>query len=275
MSTAALPARPALTPPTRAAGPIATTLAIARRTVVQFLRTPELLITTTVQGVIFLLMFRYVLGGAISAGDVAYVDFLVPGFVVSGMLFSASGGSVGVAEDAAGGFYDRLRSLPIPRWSVLTGRALADTALITWAALVTAAVGFAIGFRPDGGPLALLAALGLVVLLAFSLTWLFLLLGLLAGSAQAAQGMGLLVIPFSFVSSAFVPVDSMPGWLEAFARHQPITVACDAVRGLTLGDGAAAVVDRATSTSVLLTLGWCVVLVAVFAPLALRRYRRG
>src|SRR5207249_2931742 len=131
-------------------------------------------------------------------------------------------------------FFDRLRSLPIPRTSVLAGRSLADTALVAWGAAITTAIGFAVGFRVSTGWLSALAAFGLVVVFGFAFTWLFITIGLYAGNAQAAQGMSLLVFPLSFVSSAYVPVDSMPGWLQAFAEHQPLTVMVDAVRSLTL-----------------------------------------
>jgi ABC-2 type transport system permease protein len=265
----------ALIAPTTTAGPVTTALAVARRTVRKFLRTPQLVVVGTIQGVMFLLIFRYVFGGAIGAGGLDYVEFLVPGFVVTGVLFSGTGAAAGVAEDMEQGFFDRLRSLPIPRTSVLTGRSLADTALVIWGAAITTAIGFAVGFRVGTGWVSALAAFGLVVVFGFAFTWLFITIGLYAGSAQAAQGLSLLVFPLSFVSSAYVPVDSMPGWMQGFAEHQPLTVMVDAVRALTLGDTATAVLGHSTAYYVVASLLWSAGLVAVFAPIAVFRYRRG
>src|SRR6266511_4316834 len=215
------------------------TLGIAKRTLLKFLRTPQLVVLGTIQGAMFLLIFCYVFGGAIGAGGLNYVDFLVLGFITTGILFSGMGAATGVAEDLEQGFDDRLRSLPIPRSAVLAGRALADTAMQVWGLLITTAIGFAVGFRIHGGVVDALAAFGLLVVLGFAFEWLFITLGLFAGNAQAAQGMALLVFPLTFVSSAYVPVESMPGWLQAVAEHQPITVMVDAVRALTQGPVAA------------------------------------
>ena len=170
-------------------------LAVARRTLRKFFRTPQLVVVGTVQGAMFLLIWRYVFGGAILAVDVPYVDFLVPGFVTSVMLFAGASTAAGVAEDLEQGFIDRLRSLPIPRMGVLAGRALADTTMLVWTLAVTTAVGFSVGFRLHGSLGAGLAAFGLCILFAFTFTCLFVTLGLFAGSAQAAQGMSLLVFP--------------------------------------------------------------------------------
>jgi len=238
------------------------------------MRTPQLLVVATVQGAMFLLIFRYVFGGAIGDTDgMSYVDFLIPGFVVTGVLFSGMGASAGVAEDLQHGVVDRLRSLPIPRSSVAAGRALAETALVVWGTLVTTAIGFAVGFRPAGSTGDSLIALGLCVVFGFAFTWLFILIGLVAGSAQAAQGMSLLVFPLTFVSSAYVPVDSMPGWLQWFAEHQPITAMVDAVRAWVVADPVATFGESAGSLTVKALL-WSAGLVAVFAPLAITRYRR-
>ena len=171
----------------------------------------------------------------------------MPGFVVSGLIFTAGGSAVAVAEDAASGLYDRLRSLPIPGVAVLAGRALADAALMCFVALVTLLVGVAVGFRFGGGAAGALAAIGLVAVCSLAFAWVFVWLGLVSGSAQAAQGLGILGVPFSFLSSAFVPVDSMPAVLEAFADHQPLTFMVDAVRGLLLGDAATATFEHGLS----------------------------
>jgi ABC-2 type transport system permease protein len=265
-----------IAPPVRPSASLATsTLGIAKRTLLKFLRTPQLVVLGTIQGAMFLLIFRYVFGGAIGAGGLNYVDFLVPGFITTGILFSGIGAATGVAEDLEQGFVDRLRSLPIPRSAVLAGRALADTAMQVWGLIITSAIGFAVGFRIHGGVLDALAAFGLLLALGFAFEWLFITLGLFAGNAQAAQGMALLVFPLTFVSSAYVPVQSMPGWLQAIAEHQPITVMVDAVRALTQGPAAEALLGHSAGFYVVRSLLWAAVIVAVFVPVAVARYRRG
>jgi ABC transporter DrrB family efflux protein len=259
----------------RTAGPVTTARQVALRTVRQFARTPQLLVVNTIQGAMFLLIFRYVFGGAIESGPVPYVDFLVPGFVVTSVLFAGTGAAAGVAEDVEKGFFDRLRSLPVSRPALLAGRSLADTALLTWGLVVTTAVGFLVGFRIHGSVGQALAAFALCVVYGFAFTWLFVLIGLVAGNAQAAQGMSLLVFPLTFVSSAYVPVDSMPGWLQPVAEHQPLTIMTNAVRSLALGDPALAGLDHSIGHWVVLSLVWSAALVVVFAPLAVARYRRG
>jgi ABC-2 type transport system permease protein len=264
-----------VTPPRRTAGVVATAGQVALRTVRQFARTPQLLVVSTVQGAMFLLIFRYVFGGAINTGSIPYVDFLVPGFVVTSVLFSGTGAAAGVAEDVEHGFFDRLRSLPVSRTALLGGRSAADTALATWGLFVTTAIGFLVGFRLHGSLAQGLAAFGLCVVFAFTFTWLFICIGLTAGNAQAAQGMSLLVFPLTFVSSAYVPVDSMPGWMQPIAEHQPITAMVNAVRALCVGDPALIGLSGSIAHWVLLSLAWSVGLVLVFAPLAVARYRRG
>jgi ABC-2 type transport system permease protein len=259
----------------RPAGLTASTLGIARRGLLKFLRTPQLVVVGTVQSALFLLIFRYVFGGAIGAGGLDYVDFLVPGFITTGILFSGMGAAAGVAEDLEQGFVDRLRSLPIPRSAVLAGRALADTGLLVWSLAITSVVGFAVGFRLHGSVVDALAAFGLLLVFGFAFEWMFITLGLVAGSAQAAQGLALMVFPLTFVSSAYVPVESMPGWLQAFASHQPITVMVDAVRVLTQGQAAEALLGHGAGFYVVRAVAWSAAILVVFVPLAVARYRRG
>jgi ABC-2 type transport system permease protein len=252
------------------------TAQIAKRALLRYLRTPQLIVLGTIQGAMFLLIFRYVFGGAIPIrGGIPYVDFLVPGFITTGVLFSGMNAATGVAEDLQQGFVDRLRSLPVPRACFLTGRAVADTLWNTWGLVLTAAIGFAVGFRLHGSVADSLAALGLCVVFGFAFEWLFIMLGLIAGTPQAAQGMALLVFPFTFISSAYVPVKSMPGWLQAFASHQPITYMVDAVRALTEGPAAQALIGHSAGYLVIRSLLWAAGLVVVFVPLAALRYRRG
>ena len=262
--------------PTRPSATLATsTLGIAKRGLLKYLRTPQLVVLGTIQGALFLLIFRYVFGGAIGAGGLDYVDFLVPGFVTTSILFSGMGAAAGIAEDLQQGLVDRLRSLPIPRSAVLAGRALADTAVLVWGLAITSAVGFAVGFRLHGSLTDALVAFGLLVVFGFAFEWLFLTLGLFAGTPQSAQGLALLVFPLTFVSSAYVPVETMPGWMQGFAEHQPVTVMVDAVRVLTQGPAAEALLGHGAGWYVVRALAWSVAILAVFVPLAVARYRRG
>jgi ABC transporter DrrB family efflux protein len=265
----------ALPRPTRPAGLLTTTAGVARRTVLHTVRNPQVFVLGMVQGAMFLLIFRYVFGGAINNTGVRYVDFLVPGFVGTGVLFSGMTASIGAAEDLAQGLFDRLRSLPIPRIGIVAGRVVADTVLATIGLTVTTLVGFAMGFRTSAPFGSLLLAVALCIFAAFAFTWMFVLLGLLAGNPQAAQGMGLLVFPFTFVSSAFVPVESMPGWMQAFARNQPLTLIVNATRGFSLGDDAQRVLGHPAGYFAVRALFWCALFIVVFAPLAARRYQRG
>jgi ABC-type multidrug transport system permease subunit len=209
----------------------------------QFLRTPQLLLMPPILGALFLFIFRYIFGGAISTGtSVDYVDFLVSGFLVQTVLWTAMNIPAGVSEDSSSGVYDRLRSLPIPRSAVMAGRSLADTALNSWAITVTALLGVAVGFRSN---------------------------------AQAAQAMAtLIVVPLTFVSNAFVPVVSMPGWLQDVAANQPVSVIINAVRSLMLGGTDAAGVGHSTTYWVVLSLLWCAGIGAVFSGLAVARFAR-
>ncbi len=251
------------------------TVTVTRRSLLRFVRTPQLIVLATVQMALFFLIYRYMFGGAIHIAGMPYVDFLVPGFIATGVLFSGIGTATAMAEDLEHGFIDRLRSLPIPRAAVLAARAVADTVIFTWSTGFTAAIAFAVGFSLHGSAMQGLAAFGLVVLFSFALEWLFITMGLFAGSAQAAQGMGMIVFPFAFVSSAYVPVSSMPSWLQVFAKHQPLTYMVDAVRSLTLGPHAHALLGHPSSYFVIRALLWTAGILLVSLPLAVAKYRRG
>jgi ABC-2 type transport system permease protein len=262
----------AVTAPTQPPTALATAGAYASRTVKQFMRTPQLLVVGALTSTMFLLIFRYVFGGAIDTGSVEYVDFLIPALAAAAGLFAS--GATGVAEDADSGLFDRLRSLPVPRAAVLLGRSLADTALVTWSIVVTVVVGFAVGFRVGGDALDALAALGLCVVFAAAFSWLMIYLGLISGSAQAAQGISFSVFPLIFVSSAYVPVESMPGWLQPIAEHQPVTAMVGAVRALTLGGDTEALLGHTTSWFVVRALLWSLAIAGIFATLSTRRFAR-
>ncbi|MBS1848103.1 MAG: ABC transporter permease [Actinobacteria bacterium] len=262
-------------PIARGAGFSTTATCSARRTILQFFRTPQVLVMGTVQGAMFLVMFRYVFGGAIrTGGELSYVNFLVPGFLTTIVLWTGMSAASGVAEDAATGVHDRLRSLPIPRVAVVVGRALADTGLTTWGLFVTGILSFLIGFRPAGSVVHVAAGFVLIIVAGFAFSWVFILIGLVGGNAQAAQGLSMLVIPFSFISSANVPVQSMPGWLQPFAANQPVSVVINAVRSLMQGGPARVGIGHTTAYWVAAALIWCAVLVVVFAPLCARRFAR-
>jgi ABC-2 type transport system permease protein len=254
----------AIVRPARAPGAAGSALQVTRRVLLKYVRTPGLSIMSIVQSGMFLFSFRYVFGGAIHAGPVSYVDYLVPAYVATIVLFTGGGIAVAVAEDRAAGFTDRLLSLPVPRLSLVLGRTLADSTTNAWSILTTAALGFAFGFRLTGTPGDALAAFGLCLVYAVVFTVVFIVMGLFAPNAQAAQGMSLIAFVFAFISSAYVPAASMPGWLQPFSKYQPITPMVDAVRSLLAGSGG----------DVGLALAWSGLLLVVFTPIAMVRYRR-
>jgi ABC-2 type transport system permease protein len=270
-ASAATLERPAI----RSTGLTTSTLIVAKRTILKFVRTPQLVVLGTIQGAMFLLIFRYVFGGAIAAGNLRYVDFLVPGFVTTGILFGGMGSAVVVAEDMQQGLIDRLRSLPIPRSAVLTGRAVADTGVQIYSLIILSLISFGVGFRLHAPVSHALLAFALIVAFSVAFEWLFIFLGMMSGNPQAAQGTALLVFPFTFISSAYVPVSTMPGWMQAIAHHQPITPMVDAVRALTQGQSASALLGHSASHYVWESLIWSVGLTIMFGVLAVARYRKG
>jgi ABC-2 type transport system permease protein len=280
MTTTTTPATDVATEPevarTTGAGFVTAALQSAKRTILQFFRTPQLLLLGTIQGALFLFMFRYIFGGAINPGDgLDYVDFLVPGFLLTGILWLGMPAATGVAEDAATGVHDRMRSLPIPRSSVIVGRSLADAALTLWGIFVAGVLAFIVGFRLDASVFEV--ALALVVLLAaiYSFMWVFIAIGLTSKSAQAATGTAtLLIVPFAFVSAAYVPADSLPGWMQPVANNQPFTVFSNATRSLTLGGADGLGLGHGTAYWVALSLAWCAGILVVFASLAVYRFAR-
>lgn len=272
---ASTPDQSAATGTHRDTGLAKSTVTVARRALLRYVRTPQLIVLAIVQMSLFFLIYRYMFGGAIHVAGLPYVDYLVPGFLATGVLFSGMGTAAAMAEDLEQGFIDRLRSLPIPRAAVLTARAMADTALVAWNTAFTTAVAFAVGFSLHGSSIDGLAAFGLVIAFGFAFEWLFIAMGMFAGNAQAAQGMGMIVFPFAFVSSAYVPVSSMPSWLQAFANHQPLTYMVNAVRALTLGPHAHALLGHPSSYFVTRALIWALAIIAFSLPIAVARYQRG
>ena len=246
---------------------VADTLTIAGRNLRTIVRVPQLLVFSTIQPVMLVLLFRYALGGAISTPGVRYVDYLMPGIFAQTVCFGALGTGIGLAVDVQSGLVERFRSRPMARSAVLAGRIVSDLVRNVFVVALMFAVGFAVGFRVHTPLPAFLG--GLVVLLLFGcgLSAVFALLGLAVGNAESAQAAGFPVLaPLVFASSAFVPVRTMPGSLQVFAEHQPLSVAVDAVRALSLGGP--------TTGPVLGSLAWTAAIVGVFGPLAVRRYRR-
>jgi ABC transporter DrrB family efflux protein len=242
-------------------------LTIAWRNLLNIRRNPQLLVFATIQPVIFVLMFRYVFGGAIAVPGGSYVNFLMPGIFVQTVVFGSLTTGVGLAEDLQKGLIDRFRSLPMARSAVLVGRTLADLTRNVFVVILMCVVGVAVGWRPDGSAGEIIAGIGIVIAFSYSLCWLFAIVGLSVRDSETAQAVSFPILaPLVFASSAFVPVSSMPGWLQAFAEHQPVTFVVNAVRGLTLG-------HPSTHWTVGALL-WIVGIVAVCAPIAVNRYRR-
>ncbi|GAA3343905.1 ABC transporter permease [Amorphoplanes nipponensis] len=247
---------------------VADTVTVTGRNLRRLVRVPTLLAFATAQPVLFVLLFTYAWGGAVHPPGVdRYIDYALPGIWVLAIAFGASQTGVALADDLATGMIDRFRALPAARAAVLAGRVAADAVRNAFVLALMTAVASAIGFRFHAGAVAALAALGLALTVGVAFSWVFALLGLLVRDAEAAGIGGLLaVVPLVFTSSTFVPIATFPGWLEAFARVNPITVTVDALRVLCLGGPAAVPVGQA--------LAWLGGLLAVAVPAAVGRYRR-
>lgn len=255
------------------------TWVIAQRNLLRNVRLPQLLAFSAIQPIMFLLLFNYVFGGAIgnTIPDVAdgnYLNFLLPGLLVQISTFGAGQTAIGLTEDLSNGVIGRFRSLPMARSAVLAGRTLAD--LLRNAVVITLmiVVGFAIGYRFQTDFVRFVAGVAIVLLFAYALSWIMAAIGLKVANPEAAQtAVFLPVFPFVFASAVFVPPETMPGWLQPFAENQPVTIVAQAARGLMLGEGA---LDPGQSVGgeVLLAIGWCALIIAIAAPLAVRVYRR-
>jgi ABC transporter DrrB family efflux protein len=243
------------------------TLVLAKRSFLRIPRQPDLLIGFTVQPIMFVLLFVYVFGGAINTPGFEYVDFLIPGIIVQSMVFGGFVTALGLAEDLKKGLIDRFRSLPMSRAAVLTGRTIADIATNVVQLVVMLAVGMAVGFDFKTSIPEILAGIALLLLIGYAFSWVFALIGLVASSPEAANAYGFTILfPVTFVSSAFVTVESMPDWLEPVAEHNPFTTMVDATRALFVGTPA--------GNDIWLAVVWSVGIVLVFGWLAVWRYRR-
>jgi ABC transporter DrrB family efflux protein len=244
------------------------TLVLARRSLLRIPRQPDLLVGFTIQPIMFVLLFVYVFGGAITTpGFSSYTDFLIPGIIVQSVAFGGFVTALGLAEDLKKGLIDRFRSLPMWRPAVLTGRILADVGTNIIQLVVMFGVGFAVGFRFSSSALEVVAGIALLLLIGYAFSWVFAFIGLIASSPEASNAYGFTILfPITFVSSAFVPTETMPSWLQPVAEHNPFSTMVAAARALFLGTPAGNDVWGAAV--------WCIGIVAVFGPLSAWRYRR-
>jgi ABC transporter DrrB family efflux protein len=244
------------------------TLVLAARNLKRIPRQPDLLIAYTVQPVMFVLLFVYVFGGAITTPGFDYVDFLMPGIIVQSIAFGGFVTALGLAEDVKKGLIDRFRSLPMSRAAVLLGRTGSDVPLNCLSLCVLLGVGFLAGFNFIGATVGeVVLGIVLLLLLGYAFSWIFALVGLFSSTPETANSIGFtLIFPLTFASSIFVPAASMPDGLRQFAEANPFTTWADAVRSLWLNTPA--------HTDVWMAFVWCFALIAVFAPLAVARYRR-
>ncbi|MEK9195964.1 MAG: ABC transporter permease [Patescibacteria group bacterium] len=243
---------------------------IIQRNVRRNFRIPQLLVFSSIQPVIFLLLFNFVFGGAVTAlSGEKYINFLLPGILAQTALFGAIQTGVGLAEDLGKGMIDRLRSLPMSRVAVLAGRTLADAVRNFFVIIIMCTVGVALGFRATEGSLKVSAAILLVLVFGLAFSWISACVGLLVKDSETVQVVGFLwVFPLVFASSVFVPVATMPEWLQVFARNQPVTQVVNAIRHLTRGG-----VPNG-SEFVWHTIAWIAGIIIVFAPIAVWRYRK-
>ena len=246
---------------------VADGLAVTWRNLISYTRIPQAMFFSSIQPIMFVLLFTYVFGGAIQTPGFRYIDYLMAGIFVQTLAFGAVGTAVGLADDMSTGLIERFRSLPMARSAVLVGRTTADLIRNVWIILLMTGVGYAVGFRVHAGFLGYLGAVGILLLFGYVVAWGFATIGLMASSGETAQLMVFPVLmPLTFASGAFTPVGSMPDWLQVFARNQPVTAVVDATRALLNGGP--------TTEPVMRAVLWSLALLLVFAPLAVRRYRR-
>ena len=243
------------------------TLVLSKRSLLRIRRQPDLLVGFTIQPVMFVLLFVYVFGGAIETPGLDYVDFLMPGIIVQSMVFGGFVTALGLAEDLKKGLIDRFRSLPMWGPAVVSGRILADVGTNVLQLVVMFAVGLAAGFRFSTSFPEVVAGMALLLVLGYAFSWVFAFIVLTAKSPEASNAYGFTILfPVTFVSSAFVPVETMPGWLQPVAEHNPFTTMVDAARALFVGTPA--------GNDIWLAVVWAVAITLVFGALSVWRYRR-
>ena len=246
---------------------VSQTLVMAWPALKKMRRNPEQFSDVTIQPLLFTAMFAYVFGGAVSGNVAAYLPTMIPGILAMTALTASMATGVQLREDMDTGVFNRFASLPMSRVAPILGPMTADLLRYGIAACLTMATGIAMGYRPGGGVLGVAGAIGLGIITGWSLSWIFAWVGTIARSAQAVQGMSIMIFfPLTFLSNAFVPVDTLPGWLAAFVKVNPVSHVVTAVRDLAN--------DGVVSAQVVLSLVSCAILVAIFAPLAVRGVRR-
>ena len=255
-------------PFTQARWAVSDTLTITRRNLLVWIRVPAYLVFTVIQPVMFVLLFTYVFGGAIQVpGTGSYVDFLIPGILVQTAAFATFGTAIALAQELKKGVIDRLRSMPMARSAVLAGRLVADTGRMLVTILIVTGVGYAVGFRFDNGVLPAILMIVLATVFGLAICCISAYTGLAIGDEESVQAFGLIwIFPLTFLSSAFVPISTMPGWLQAFANNQPVTYVIDTMRALALGGPIEA--------SLWKSIAWLIGIFVVFLPLAVRAYKR-
>ena len=249
-------------------------LVIAGRNIKHLLRTPQLLVFSVAQTVMFLLLFVYVFGGSIHVPGLTYVEYLIPGYLAQIAIFDGFGVSIFFAEDSKSGLIDRFRALPMARSAVVGGRAIAD--LLRQAALlaIVTGVAFIVGFSFHGSFGGIMLAYLIALVWGFAMFWVFAAIGLFVRDTETAQAVSTPFFILVFVSSSVILVDTLPGWLQPIARNQPLTQVCNAMRGLMDGSAGSPLVEHSTGHYVLTSFLWCAAITAVFAPLAIYAYRR-
>jgi ABC transporter DrrB family efflux protein len=240
---------------------------LAKRSLKRIPRQPDLLVGFTIQPVMFVLLFVFVFGGAIDTGPLDYVDFLIPGIIVQSMVFGGFVTALGLSEDLKKGLIDRFRSLPMWGPAVVAGRILADVGTNVIQLVIMFTVGIAAGFRFNASGLDIVAGIALLLLIGYAFSWVFAFIGLTASSPEAANAYGFTILfPLTFISSAFVPPDTMPSWLQPIAENNPFTTMVDAARSLFIGTEA--------GNDVWGAVAWSLAIIAVFGVLSVWRYRR-
>jgi ABC-2 type transport system permease protein len=246
---------------------VADTAVMAGRQLKHMRRVPDELVTSVVQPILFVVLFRYIFGGAITVHGTSYINFLIAGIMVQSTMFGALFSGVGIATDLQRGLVDRFRSLPMAKSAVLTGRTVADLVRSMFMVAIVWITGLAVGFRPAGSVWSWLGAFGLLLLASFTFSWFSALQGVLLSSVEAVQQAFVLwALPLMFASSALVPTSTLPDWLRAFVEHQPVSILVNAIRGLVL--------DRPDSRATVQAIAWCVGLLLIFIPTAVWSYGR-
>ena len=243
------------------------TSAVIKRNLLQYIRVPQLLVFSTIQPIIFVLMFRFVFGGSINTGKIPYVDYLMPGIFLQVVVFGSLATAIGLATDLKSGLMERFHALPMWTPAVLVGRTLADLIRNVFVVILMMVVGFLVGWRIHTSLFSLLPGISLVLLFGYAMSWIFATVGLAVKDPETAQAAAFPVLaPLVFASAAFVPVDNMPGWLQPWARNQPVSETVETFRALTIGGP--------TQSLVIKSILWSVLIIAIFAPIAVRLYRK-